>query len=171
MVDINHIEKIGILEDKMSDTEKSMTIMTVGVENINKNLSTLVASNQELSTAMIKHWSTQGQILKDIADDKLRIRKIEDIQIDGCSAMKNAVKFREFETDAMKESIRGLLVAAKKGREENDFNNKQIGIIIEKTNISNNRMEKIEGNQSKGMWAIIVAFIGIVVTAIKGLIS
>lgn len=165
MAESKEIEK---LQDQMFDTSKTLTTVTFAVDNINKNLEILVQSDASTQKALIEHWHNQETILRDLADDKKRINNLEATQNKGCNALENAVKFREFETNALKEKNELLKIATSRSREEIDKLLLVVTTLSDSQRTQSNEIKDLEINQNKGMWLIITAFLGIIITFIKG---
>ena len=128
------------LVTKVDDHDRSLTLVSKVVEDINKNLERFADESANLRKEMTAHWSAQDKILNKmenvlerIASYEVRFQKIEERQISGCPNLLN-----------FKEKHEGELA------------------VLER------RMDNIEDDKGKGMWLIITAFIGILVSLIQG---
>lgn len=128
------------LVTKVDDHDRSLTLVSKVVEDINKNLERFADESANLRKEMTAHWSAQDKILNKmenvlerIASYEVRFQKIEERQISGCP---NFLNFKE----------------------------KREGELA----VWERRMANIEDDKKKGMWLIITAFVGILVSLIQG---
>lgn len=160
---------------KVDDHDRSLTLVSKVVEDINKNLERFADESASLRKEMTAHWSAQDKILNKmenvlerIASYEKRFQKIEEGQILGCPSFLNFKEKRESEIAAWERRVASLETAAKHTRAEIQEMQSKCAVTIEQIKVANNRIEDLENDKNKGMWLIIAAFIGILVSLIQG---
>jgi len=141
------------LANKVDDHDRSLTLVSKVVEDINKNLERFADESESLRREMTAHWSAQDKILskmenvlEKIASYELRFQKVEERQINGCP---------NFLTN-------------QHNRKEIDDLNSRCAVTMEKLSVANNRIKDLEDDRNKGMWLIVGGFVGILVALIQG---
>lgn len=159
---------INKLSDKVDSHERSLVLISKAVEDINKNLDRFATSNEKLTTDMIKHWYAQDAImtkieglLSSMSAYEQRFQKVEARQISGCPSLLN---FKE----TWERRASSLETAAKRAREEIQEMQSKCAVTIEQIKVANNRIKDLEDDKKKGMWMIVTAFVGILVSLIQG---
>lgn len=169
------------LHDKVDDHDRSLTIISKAVEDINKNLSRFADSNEKLAKDMVSHWHMQDRtmdkleiILEKQANSEERFREIRDTQNGGCTYVKNFEKIREAQLKHYDSILENLITASKKNREEIDIIENKI--ITHDTSFigSNARLKKIEFWQDNVMKFLVtksLVVIGILIATIWGMMN
>lgn len=166
---------INKLSDKVDSHERSLVLISKAVEDINKNLERFATSNEKLTTDMVKHWYAQDAImtkieglLSSMSAYEQRFQKVEERQISGCPNFLNFKEKREGELAAWERRASSLETAAKRSREEIQEMQSKCAVTIEQIKVANNRIKDLEDDKKKGMWMIVTAFVGILVSLIQG---
>ena len=166
------------LTDKVEGHDRSLTLIAKSVEDINKSLSTFASATQGLEKNMTKHWANQDlqnqslkNILEQIADSKTEFKEIAKDRLHGCPKFTSFEGQRAVEIKRYEEKIVGYDKAHVKHREEIKVLQTCCTSQTERINVANNRIKDLEANQTKGMWLLVTAFIGIVVTLVKSSMS
>jgi uncharacterized protein Yka (UPF0111/DUF47 family) len=147
--------------NQLSDHEKTLTLMSKVVEDINKNLDRFASANEKLTKEMAEHWHLQDKImtkmeaiLESMSKYEARFTKIEDRQINGCPNFLNFIKSREEQLkrydlviDGLHKAIEKLTIATQKNREEIEENSSQIGILVSEAKVRNKRIADLEAYQ------------------------
>jgi primosomal protein N'' len=160
--------------NQLSDHEKTLTLMSKVVEDINKNLDRFASANETLTKEMAEHWHIQDKImtkmeaiLESMSKYEVRFTKIEDRQINGCPNFINFTKTRDEQLKRYENIIESLTTDVKRNREEINGLINRCDVVTEKISVTNNRIKDLEESQKKGMWLIITAFLAILGTLIK----
>lgn len=160
--------------NQLSDHEKTLTLMSKVVEDINKNLDRFASANETLTKEMAEHWHLQDKImtkmeviLKSMAKYEDRFTKIEDRQINGCPNFINFTKTRDEQLKRYENILESLTTGVKRNREEINGLTNRCDVGSEKVSVANSRIKDLEDAQKKGMWLIITAFLAILGTLIK----
>lgn len=163
------------LVTKVDDHDRSLTLVSKVVEDINKNLERFADESANLRNEMAAHWSAQDKILNKmenvlerIASYEQRFQKIEERQISGCPNFLNFKEKRDGELMAWERRVTSLETAVKHTRAEIQEMQSKCAVTIEQIKVANNRIQDLEDDKKKGMWLIITAFIGILVSLIQG---
>lgn len=160
--------------NQLSDHEKTLTLMSKVVEDINKNLDRFASANETLTKEMAEHWHIQDKImtkmeaiLESMSKYEVRFTKIEDRQINGCPNFINFTKTRDEQLKRYENIIESLTTGVKRNREEINGLISRCDVGTEKISVANSRIKDLEESQKKGMWLIITAFLAILGTLIK----
>lgn len=160
--------------NQLSDHEKTLTLMSKVVEDINKNLDRFASANETLTKEMAEHWHIQDKlmtkieaILESMSKYEARFQKIEDRQLNGCPSLLSLSKTRDEQLKGYNALGDRLASGVQKNREEiNELINRW-DVGSEKLRVANSRIKDLEDAQKKGMWLIITAFLAILGTLIK----
>ena len=160
--------------NQLGDHEKTLTLMSKVVEDINKNLDRFASANETLTKEMTEHWHLQDKImtkmeaiLENMAKYEDRLAKIEDREINGCPNFINFTKTRDEQLKRYENILESLTTGVKRNREEINGLINRCDVVTEKISVANNRIKELEDAQKKGMWLIITAFLAILGTLIK----
>ena len=160
--------------NQLGDHEKTLTLMSKVVEDINKNLDRFASANETLTKEMAQHWHIQDKImtkmeaiLENMAKYEDRLAKIEDREINGCPNFINFTKTRNEQLKRYENILESLTTGVKRNREEINGLINRCDVVTEKISVANNRIKELEDAQKKGMWLIITAFLAILGTLIK----
>lgn len=163
------------LVKKVDDHDRSLTLVSKVVEDINKNLERFADESERLRKEMATHWSAQDKILskmenvlEKIASYEVRFQKVEDRQINGCPNFLNFKDKREGELKNWEMRVSSLESASKYSRREIEDLSSKNAVVTEKLSVTNNRIKDLENDRNKGMWLIIGGFVGILVALIQG---
>ena len=160
--------------NQLGDHEKTLTLMSKVVEDINKNLDRFASANETLTKEMAEHYHVQDKImtkmeaiLENMAKYEVRLQKIEDRQLNGCPNFINFTKTRDEQLKRYENILESLTTGVKRNREEINGLINRCDVVTEKISVANNRIKELEDAQKKGMWLIITAFLAILGTLIK----
>jgi len=160
--------------NQLSDHEKTLTLMSKVVEDINKNLDRFASANEVLTKEMAEHWHLQDKlmtkmeaILESMSKYEVRLQKIEDRQLNGCPNLVNFKQTKDAELKHWNVLADNLKTAVGKTREEVNGLISRYDVGSEKLRVANSRIKDLEDTQKKGMWLIITAFLAILGTLIK----
>ena len=168
-------DELTRLVKKVDDHDRSLTLVSKVVEDINKNLERFADESERLRKEMAAHWSAQDKILskmenvlEKIASYEVRFQKIEERQISGCPNFLNFKDKREGELKNWEMRASSLESASKYSRREIEDLSSKNAVVTEKLTVANNKIKGLENDRNKGMWLIITAFVGILVSLIQG---
>ena len=135
--------------EEIKDIRSFISTTSVVMENINKNITMLVAKDDKKQDAIMTMLSDNSHMIERLNEHASMINKISETQMKGCPSLNNAVELRKLETDSLKIAISALTTASKKNREEIDNNSKHIEVLTERVNVSNKRVLDLELYQEK----------------------
>jgi len=137
--------------NQLGDHEKTLTLMSKVVEDINKNLDRFASANETLTKEMAQHWHVQDKImtkmeaiLESMSKYEDRFTKIEDRQLNGCPNFNNFTKTRDEQLKRYENIIENLTTGVKRNREEIDYIRGNCEIHIEKMKVANKRIDDLE---------------------------
>jgi len=163
------------LRDKVDDHDRSLTLVTKAVKDINKNLERFADSTEMLNNKMTQHWHNQDKMMEKLIDHSEEIKEVKITQqTTGCMPFKNFVATREIELKRYEEIIDRHATAHKKAREEIEELQKELSVTDEKIKVANKRLSDLEAwkdNVVKFLagksFVLIIALVGIIYEGLK----